>query len=140
MLRRHDRSQFHLTLYSGVQAEDEVTQRCRALADEWVPVAESLGLIDFADVVEVQKRHRDGRYGDERWREERAYRVAYGDHHPDHIGHYEDEPDRRSFWERAGEQFDAELLTDLALSCAMWLGMGRMLRTLDIGQTCKITL
>ncbi len=30
--------------------------------------------------------------------------------------------------------------TDLALSCAMWLGMGRMLRTLDIGQACKITL
>ena len=26
------------------------------------------------------------------------------------------------------------------LSCAMWLGMGRMLRTLDIGQACKITL
>ena len=57
-------------------------------------------------------RHRDGRYGDERWREERAYRVAYGDHHPDHIGHYEDEPDRRSFWERAGDRV------------ASWLGEG----------------
>ncbi|WP_210687136.1 carboxymuconolactone decarboxylase family protein [Mycolicibacterium sp. GESEQ-9] len=54
----------------------------------------------------------------------------------DHTGLRDDE----DFWERAGEQFDAELLTDLALSCAMWLGMGRMLRTLDIGQTCKITL
>ena len=40
----------------------------------------------------------------------------------------------------AGEHFDDELLTDLALSCAMWFGMGRMLRTLDIGQSCKITL
>ncbi|MEV0673763.1 carboxymuconolactone decarboxylase family protein [Mycobacterium sp. NPDC050441] len=54
----------------------------------------------------------------------------------DHTGLRDDE----DFWDRAGEQFDAELLTDLALSCAMWLGMGRMLRTLDIGQTCKITL
>ncbi|OCB43716.1 carboxymuconolactone decarboxylase [Mycobacterium vulneris] len=54
----------------------------------------------------------------------------------DHTGLRDDE----DFWERAGEQFDAELLTDLALSCGMWLGMGRMLRTLDIGQTCKITL
>lgn len=54
----------------------------------------------------------------------------------DHTGLRDDE----DFWERAAEQFDAELLTDLALSCAMWLGMGRMLRTLDIGQTCKITL
>lgn len=48
--------------------------------------------------------------------------------------------DDEDFWKRAGEHFDAELLTDLALSCAMWLGMGRMLRTLDIGQSCKITL
>ena len=54
----------------------------------------------------------------------------------DHTGLRDDE----DFWARAGEQFDSELLTDLALSCAMWLGMGRMLRTLDIGQSCKITL
>ena len=54
----------------------------------------------------------------------------------DHTGLRDDE----DFWERASEQFSDELLTDLALSCAMWLGMGRMLRTLDIGQTCKITL
>jgi AhpD family alkylhydroperoxidase len=48
--------------------------------------------------------------------------------------------DDDGFWRRAGEHFDAELLTDLALSCAMWLGMGRVLRTLDIGQSCRITL
>jgi AhpD family alkylhydroperoxidase len=54
----------------------------------------------------------------------------------DHTGLRDDE----DFWARASEHFSDELLTDLALSCAMWLGMGRMLRTLDIGQTCKITL
>jgi alkylhydroperoxidase family enzyme len=54
----------------------------------------------------------------------------------DHTGLCNDE----EFWERAGEHFGPELLTDLGLSCAMWLGMGRMLRTLDIGQSCKITL
>jgi alkylhydroperoxidase family enzyme len=54
----------------------------------------------------------------------------------DHTGLRDDE----DFWDRCNEQFDAESLTDLALSCAMWLGMGRMLRTLDIGQSCKITL
>jgi alkylhydroperoxidase family enzyme len=48
--------------------------------------------------------------------------------------------DDEDFWDRCNQQFDAELLTDLALSCAMWLGMGRVLRTLDIGQSCKITL
>ncbi len=54
----------------------------------------------------------------------------------DHTGLRDDE----DFWDRCNEQFEPELLTDLALSCAMWLGMGRMLRTLDIGQSCKITL
>ncbi len=44
------------------------------------------------------------------------------------------------FWPRADEHFDDELMTDLAISCAMWVGMGRMLRTLDIGQACTITL
>jgi len=33
-----------------------------------------------------------------------------------------------------------ELIADLALSCALWVGMGRTLRTLDIGQTCQLTL
>lgn len=48
--------------------------------------------------------------------------------------------DDEDFWARCGEHFSDELLTDLALSCAMWIGMGRTLRTLDIGQSCKITL
>ena len=46
----------------------------------------------------------------------------------------------RDFWARCGEHFSDELLADLALSCALWIGMGRVLRTLDIGQTCKLTL
>ena len=54
----------------------------------------------------------------------------------DHTGLREDE----IFWGRAKVHFDDELLTDLAISCAMWVGMGRMLRTLDIGQSCTITL
>ena len=48
--------------------------------------------------------------------------------------------DDENFWERCGAHFSDELLTDLALSCAMWIGMGRTLRTLDIGQSCQITI
>jgi alkylhydroperoxidase family enzyme len=48
--------------------------------------------------------------------------------------------DDEDFWARCSEHFSEELLADLALSCALWLGMGRLLRTLDIGQTCKLTL
>ena len=44
------------------------------------------------------------------------------------------------FWARCSGHFSDELLADLALSCAMWVGMGRMLRTLDIGQSCAITI
>ncbi|CAN5224756.1 carboxymuconolactone decarboxylase family protein [soil metagenome] len=48
--------------------------------------------------------------------------------------------DDEDFWERAKVQFSDELLADLALSCALWVGMGRVLRTLDLGQTCKLTI
>ena len=48
--------------------------------------------------------------------------------------------DDEEFWRRCREHFSDELLADLAMSCAMWLGMGRMLRTLDMGQACTITL
>jgi len=48
--------------------------------------------------------------------------------------------DDEDFWARAREHFSDELLADLTLSCAMWLGMGRMLRTLDIGQSCTLML
>ncbi|SPM36643.1 Alkylhydroperoxidase family enzyme, contains CxxC motif [Mycobacterium rhizamassiliense] len=48
--------------------------------------------------------------------------------------------DDEDFWSRVNEHFSEELLADLAMSCALWVGMGRMLRTLDIGQTCMLTL
>jgi len=48
--------------------------------------------------------------------------------------------DDEDFWSRCAEHFSDELLADLAMSCALWVGMGRMLRTLDIGQACTLTL
>lgn len=48
--------------------------------------------------------------------------------------------DDEDFWVRCREYFSEELLADLALSCALWVGMGRVLRTLDIGQSCSFTL
>jgi len=48
--------------------------------------------------------------------------------------------DDEDFWTRCSEHFSEELLADLALSCALWVGMGRVLRTLDIAQSCKLTL
>ena len=34
---------------------------------------------------------------------------------------------------------DAEIV-DLAMCCALWLGTGRTMRTLDVGQSCALTL
>ncbi len=48
--------------------------------------------------------------------------------------------DDEEFWSRCAEHFSDELLADLAISCALWVGMGRVLRTLDIGQACQLTL
>ncbi|MFL0179089.1 MULTISPECIES: carboxymuconolactone decarboxylase family protein [unclassified Mycobacterium] len=67
----------------------------------------------------------------ERLAAEFAHRFA-----TDHTGLRDDE----DFWSRCAEHLSDELLADLALSCALWLGMGRLLRTLDIGQACSLTL
>lgn len=66
-------------------------------------------------------------------------RVAAEFAHRFGTGHTELRDDE-DFWARCAEHFSDELLTDLALSCAMWVGMGRMLRTLDVGQSCRITI
>ena len=58
-------------------------------------------------------RYGADRHGEGRWRddEEHAYRVAYGDHHPNHKGHYEPRDaarrEDRSFWERASDRVAA---------------------------------
>jgi len=67
----------------------------------------------------------------ERLAAEFAHRFA-----TDHIGLRADD----AFWVRCRKHFSDELLADLTMSCAMWLGMGRMLRTLDMGQACTLTL
>ena len=44
------------------------------------------------------------------------------------------------FWARAHAVLTDEEITDLTLSCALWLGQGRALRVLDVGQACRLTL
>ena len=45
-----------------------------------------------------------------------------------------------SFWQRARLAFGDGELVELALSCALWLGVGRAMRVLDVGQACALTL
>jgi AhpD family alkylhydroperoxidase len=54
----------------------------------------------------------------------------------DHVALRADE----SFWRRIrAELSDAEIV-ELAMSCALWLGAGRAMRVLDVGQSCELTL
>ena len=54
----------------------------------------------------------------------------------DHVGLREAD----EFWGRLHGALSDEEITDLTLSCALWLGQGRALRVLDVGQACRLTL
>jgi alkylhydroperoxidase family enzyme len=44
------------------------------------------------------------------------------------------------FWQRMRSAYTDAEIVDLAMCCALWLGTGRTMRTLDVGQTCALTL
>lgn len=54
----------------------------------------------------------------------------------DHVGMRED----ADFWRRLRAGFNDAEIVDLAICCALWLGTGRTMRALDVGQSCALTL
>jgi alkylhydroperoxidase family enzyme len=44
------------------------------------------------------------------------------------------------FWKRLRDHFSDAEIVDLALGCALWLGAGRTMRLLDVGQGCSLVL
>jgi AhpD family alkylhydroperoxidase len=111
-----------------VIAHDNECAVCVNTRDADGPAA---GVDDELYVHARECRTRPGYSEQERLAAEFAHRFA-----TEHTKLRDDE----DFWNRANEHFSEELLADLAMSCALWVGMGRMLRTLDIGQACKLTL
>jgi AhpD family alkylhydroperoxidase len=65
----------------------------------------------------------------ERLAAEFAERFA-GDHH-----RLREDDD---FWSRLHAHFDDGEIVDLGMCCALWLGSGRLMRTLDVGQACSL--
>jgi alkylhydroperoxidase family enzyme len=53
-----------------------------------------------------------------------------------HIGLGED----GAFWKRIRAHYSDAEIVDLAICCALWLGTGRMMRVLDVGQSCSLVL
>jgi alkylhydroperoxidase family enzyme len=45
-----------------------------------------------------------------------------------------------AFWTRFRRSFSDAEIVDLAVCCALWLGAGRTMRTLDVGQSCALVL
>lgn len=54
----------------------------------------------------------------------------------DHHGLRDDE----LFWARVHEHFTDGELVALGVSCSMWLGNGRLMRVLDVAQSCHLVL
>lgn len=48
--------------------------------------------------------------------------------------------DNQDFWTRYRRRFRDDEIVDLAICCALWLGAGRTMRVLDVGQTCALVL
>lgn len=48
--------------------------------------------------------------------------------------------DNSEFWTRIRASFRDDEIVDLALCCTLWLGAGRTMRVLDVGQTCSLTM
>lgn len=54
----------------------------------------------------------------------------------DHVGLRVD----ADFWQRHRQHFTEAEIVDLAICCSLWLGAGRTMRVLDVGQSCSLTL
>lgn len=48
--------------------------------------------------------------------------------------------DDADFWERLHRHYSDAEIVELAICCALWLGAGRTMRVLDLGQSCTLTL
>ena len=54
----------------------------------------------------------------------------------DHVSLRED----AGFWLRLRAHYSDAEIVDLAFCCLLWLGAGRTMRLLDVGQACELTL
>ncbi len=54
----------------------------------------------------------------------------------DHLGMTADD----DFWRRLRANFDDAEIVDLSICCVLWIGAGRALRVLDVGQACALLL
>ena len=44
------------------------------------------------------------------------------------------------FWKRLRQHYSDAEIVDLAICCSLWLGAGRTMRVLDVGQSCTLVM
>jgi alkylhydroperoxidase family enzyme len=54
----------------------------------------------------------------------------------DHLALRED----AGFWQRLRQHYSDAEIVDLAICCSLWLGAGRTMRVLDVGQACTLVM
>ena len=111
-------------------AEDNECQVCLHTRDVQADDADGAPDDDFYANV-MQWRSWPGYSERERIAAEFAERFAR-----DHRGLRDDD----AFWARASEHFDDGEILALGISCSMWLGNGRLMRVLDVAQSCTLVL
>jgi alkylhydroperoxidase family enzyme len=109
-------------------AEVNDCELCRNTRDEWAIAA---GVDeDLYDHV-LEWRTWPGYSERERLAAEFAERLAV-----DHLAMKRDD----EFWSRMRAAFADDEIVDLGICCALWLGSGRLMSTLDVAQSCSLTL
>ncbi|MDP3856400.1 MAG: carboxymuconolactone decarboxylase family protein [Stagnimonas sp.] len=93
------------------------------------PAADGLDEAFYAQVLNW--RDAPGYSARERLAAEYAERFAL-----DHVGLRAD----ADFWQRFRQHYSEAEIVDLAICCSLWLGAGRTMRVLDVGQSCSLTL
>jgi alkylhydroperoxidase family enzyme len=109
-------------------AEDNECQVCRNTRDANGP-REGIDEAFYENVL--QWRTWPGYSARERVAAEFAERFA-----TDHRALRTDE----DFWGRCREHFDDSEILDLGICCVLWLGSGRLMRVLDVAQSCRVVL
>ncbi len=109
-------------------AEVNECELCRNTRDEWGAAA---GVDEALYDHILEWRTWPGYSERERLAAEFAERLAL-----DHVAMKRD----ADFWARLRAAFTDDEIVDLGICCALWLGSGRLMSTLDVAQSCSLTL
>lgn len=127
----YERSRLPLRIRELARVRVALANGCEVCRNARVADAHEQGVDEALYEHALEWRSWPGYSEQERLAAEYAERIAL-----DHEALREDS----GFWARLREQFRDEEIVDLAMCCLLWLGAGRTMRALDVGQSCQLIL